>query len=121
MKWTFQIPKKLKNRKGEEVDTHLVGKISCNVPGYEESQKILQEIRFKVNKEGEVVPTSEDEQDLICMKMVPKYVESVDVKSADGEFEFKSIDDLGACAEGKIVIAKVSTTIFGGITLSKKS
>lgn len=136
MKYTYVIPEKIKkiavdskgeikldkagNQVFEDIETCLEGKIVCNVPGYGKGTKLMQEIRFKFNSAGELVPLTKEEADAKVLEVIPQYVESVKAKSVDGAFEFENIEDLGATFQGKLVIANLASTLFQGINLSKK-
>lgn len=104
-------------------DSEFSGEVKIKIPSYKERLKIIKEMNFSFNSDGSLNTSNSSSQIDIAsnfVDIVEKHVEEVKVKLNESDEEFNSIDDLGYCEEGTVLINELANLVISGIRLGKK-
>lgn len=101
----YDLPEKLKDHEGVELDNPFSGYLELEIPTYKERLQLVKEMNFDTDK-------PEIEDGLKMLDLVEKRVRTVKAKFKDEPVT--DLDTIGYYKEGAIIINTLGQHILGG-------
>lgn len=113
IKWTVPAPL--------EGEPEFDGYCLIDMPGYVDRVKLIKELNFKVDNDGNVEGDIMSQMDVMekLFDVAKKYVKEVAVKHLKSGAELKTVDELGFYANTQKVLIQVGGLILSGPQLGE--
>lgn len=142
-KWVLRIPEKLKEQKEEpkvdekgkpvlgadklpvmetkmvDVDCPIKGSVKIKLLSARERALLSKEIRYRVNKDGDLVKKSDEEITESFLKAAEDCIESIDLVRKDDEYKYASLEEVMLDEDGTKIMSWVATKVVQGVRLGK--